>query len=105
MFYLWRVNPDSSTAVFVGRFDSFKAAKEVVLGIASADKLKVVSRPTDQGLQLIIKKHETTLEALTSAITFFICNNAQRPVVRELKIQVGARPLKPGDGIPRRVIH
>ncbi len=105
MFYLWRANPTSSTAVYVGRFENFKAAEQIVLGIASADNLKVVRRPTDQGLQLIVKKHATTLEALTSATTFFVTNNPQRPVVRELKIQVGSRPLKPGDGIHRSVIH
>lgn len=101
MFYLWRVNPTSSAAVYVGRFDKFRMAEEVVLGIASADNLKVVRRPTDQGLQLIVKSHATTLEALTQAITFFICNNPQRPEVRRLRVVVGDRPLKPGEGIPQ----
>lgn len=97
MFYLWRANPDSSAAIYVGRFENFKSAKEVVLGIASADNLKVVERRTDQGLQIIVKQHATTLEALTSAITFFITRTAQRPVIRPLDIKVGKRPLKPGE--------
>lgn len=100
MFYLWRVNPEGTAAIYVGRFDKFKEAEEVVLGLASVDGLKVVRRVTDQGLQIIIKKHETTLEALTSAITFFVTTTSQRPVVRQMRIQVGFRPLKPGDGIP-----
>ena len=103
MFYLWRVNPGSPVAFYVGRFERFRAAKEVVLGIASAGNLKVVQRPTDQGLQIILKSHATTLEALTSAITFFICNNSQRPIIRPLAIQVGERALEPGEGIPQAI--
>jgi len=99
VWYLWRAGPGDDKVHYLTSFPSLDATVRVVLDIAEGKK--VVRRNIEDGVQFIIKEHETTLQSLLRAVTYYAKkDDCRTPTIKPLEFAGKDGAVQPGGKLP-----